>query len=91
MGWSEAGNYKTSRPYEMDQVLSCQLCKYLHFVTSAYIVALFRGAVSRDLSVMKLHCYWHLLHLPGLERGMCSGVLTLEIRVCLCVCVQNIC
>jgi len=63
-------------------------------------MALFRGAVSRDVSVMKLHCLLpSITCLPPLWREMCCGVLVLEgkvdtcVCVCVCVCVrvQNIC
>lgn len=65
----------------------CQLCKYLHFMTSTFPMALFRGAVSRDLSVMKLHCLMtSTTCLPPLCRGMCSGVLDLEGIGDMCVC-----
>lgn len=57
----------------------CQLWKYLGFMTCAFLMALFRGAVSRDLSVMKLLCLLtSTTCLPPLCRGMCSGVLHLE-------------
>lgn len=76
----------------------CQLWKYLHFMTSTFPMAPFRGAISRDLSVMKLHCLMtSTTCLPPLCRGMCSGVLDLEgigdICVCVCVfvCFQNAC
>lgn len=58
-------------------------------MTSTFIKALFRGAVSRDLSVMKLLCLLtSITCLPPLWRGMCSGVLVLEGKgdVCVCVC-----
>lgn len=59
--------------------LCCQLWEYLHFMTSTFLIALFRGAVSRDLSAMKLLCLLtSTTCLPPLCRGMCSGVLDLE-------------
>ncbi|XP_075282981.1 estrogen receptor beta isoform X3 [Opisthocomus hoazin] len=43
-------------------------------------MALFRGAVSRDVSVMKLHCLLpSITCLPPLWREMCCGVLVLEV------------
>lgn len=76
--------------------LCCQLWEYLHFVTSTFPIALFRGAVSRDLSAMKLLCLLtSTTCLPPLCRGMCSGVLDLEgtgdMHVCVFVCFQNTC
>lgn len=55
-----------------------------------FLMTLFRGAISRDLSVMKLHCLLtSTTCLPPLCTGMCSGVLDLEgigdMHVCVCL------
>lgn len=67
----------------------CQLWKYLHFMISIFLMALFRAAVPRDLSVMRLHLAdIHSLCSSSVQRDVQWSCGFGGCRGCACVCLS---